>query len=695
MAQLPSGSSKIRAKLRWGIVAIAALFVIAAAYDAPAVFNRGIDAINNTISLGLPHIPAKPFSLGLDLQGGAHLTYRADVTTIAVNDRGPAVEGVRDVIERRVNALGVSESAVQTAKVGDEYRVIIEMPGVKDINQAIKLIGDTPALEFREPNTVPPRELTADEKKQLDLDNAAMKTRADEALAKIKGDTSFENVSKEYAAIQQSVGAKFGGRGVVNTEGYIGYTTADALPPAWSTWVTKAKEGDISPVIADTDGYAILKLGKTREGELSVKASHILVCYLGAERCTDQKYTKEEAKAKAQEIFDAANASNFAALAKEHSTDLSNNEKGGDLGFFPRSAMVPEFAEPAFTAKVGEIIGPVETPFGYHIIYKTDEKKNQEYELSALSLLKKTEIDVLPPQDPFMPTGLTGSQLERAEVVTDPTTGAAQVSIRFNSEGTELFRVITERNVNNPIAIFLDGEIISAPTVNEPITDGQAVISGKFSLDEARLLTQRLNAGALPVPVELISQQTVGATLGAESLQKSLKAGIVGVLLVMIFIVLYYRLPGVVAVLALGLYIALTLAFFKLIGVTLTLAGIAGLILSIGMALDANVLIFERLKEELQSGKSLKLAVEEGFLRAWPSIKDSNIATLVTCIVMIWLGSSFVKGFAATLFIGVLMSMFTAITVTRALLRFIVPWFKDRLEFFLGGKKQNAQTENV
>jgi len=199
-----------------------------------------------------------------------------------------------------------------------------------------------------------------------------------------------------------------------------------------------------------------------------------------------------------------------------------------------------------------------------------------------------------------------------------------------------------------------------------------------------------LNAGALPVPIDFISQQSVGASLGAESLMKSLKAGVIALVLVMIFMILYYRLPGLLSVIALVLYLAVTLAVFKLIGVTLTLAGIAGLVLSIGMAVDANVLIFERLKEELKDGKSLKASVEEGFLRAWPSIRDGNVSTLITCALLIWFGSSFVQGFAITLALGILMSMFSAITVTRILLRFVIPWFENKGKWlFTGANNDN------
>ncbi|MBU0545739.1 protein translocase subunit SecD, partial [Patescibacteria group bacterium] len=236
-----------------------------------------------------------------------------------------------------------------------------------------------------------------------------------------------------------------------------------------------------------------------------------------------------------------------------------------------------------------------------------------------------------------------------------------------------------------PVAIFLDGEAISTPRVNEPILSGNAVITGGFNLSEAKQLAQRLNTGALPVPVELIAQQKVDATLGVDSLNKSVKAGLVGFLAVVIFMIIYYRLPGILAVFALCLYAALSLAIFKSIGVTLTLSGIAGFILSLGMAVDANVLIFERLKEELRTKRSLKTAMEESFVRAWPSIRDGNITTLISCVFLIWLGGGFVKGFAVTLAIGVLVSMFTAVIITRNIMRFVVPAFTEKGNWMFWG----------
>ena len=208
--------------------------------------------------------------------------------------------------------------------------------------------------------------------------------------------------------------------------------------------------------------------------------------------------------------------------------------------------------------------------------------------------------------------------------------------------------------------------------VNEAISGGRAQITGKFTQEEAKQLVQRLNAGALPVPIKLVNQQTVGASLGEKSLQQSLFAGLVGILAVMLFMIFWYRLPGLMAVVALIIYTSLVLMIFKLIPVTLTLAGIAGFVLSVGMAVDANILIFERLKEELRWGKSLGGAIDEGFRRAWTSIRDSNVSSLITCLVLFWLGTSIIKGFALTLALGILVSMFSAIFVTRSFLRLVV-----------------------
>ncbi|QQG50046.1 MAG: protein translocase subunit SecD [Candidatus Berkelbacteria bacterium] len=282
----------------------------------------------------------------------------------------------------------------------------------------------------------------------------------------------------------------------------------------------------------------------------------------------------------------------------------------------------------------------------------------------------------------WLPTGLSGKQLDKATVTFDQTTNRPQVSMKFNSEGTRLFSEITERNIGKPVAIFLDDEIISAPTVQQKIVEGEAVITGDFTLDEVKDLTNLLNAGALDVPIKLVEQRTVGATLGEESVKKSLVAGLIGLSLVVLFMLLNYRLAGLIAVLALSGYAIITFAIFKYIPVTLTLAGLAGFILSIGMAVDANILIFERLREELAAGRDLKVGLSEAFRRAWPSVRDSNMATLITCAILFFTTTGSIKGFALTLAIGVLISMFSSITASRSFLRLFakLPVFARGLE---------------
>jgi len=288
---------------------------------------------------------------------------------------------------------------------------------------------------------------------------------------------------------------------------------------------------------------------------------------------------------------------------------------------------------------------------------------------------------------------LTGQYFKRADVAFDPTTGTPKINFQFNDEGAKLFEQITRRNLYKPVGIFLDGQPISTPTVQAVISD-RGEITGKFTLDEAKNLAIQMNAGALPVPVKVIEQRDVDATLGSDSVAKSLMAGEIGLLAVVIFMVVYYRLPGVLASAALGVYTVLALAEFKLIPVTLTLAGIAGFILSIGMAVDANILIFERMREEMRAGKTLGAAIDAGFDRAWSSIRDSNISTMITCVILFWFGSNFgasiVMGFALTLGFGVITSMFTAITVTRTFLRMLVRTGLATGSWFFGLEKPPA-----
>ncbi len=268
----------------------------------------------------------------------------------------------------------------------------------------------------------------------------------------------------------------------------------------------------------------------------------------------------------------------------------------------------------------------------------------------------------------FTPTTLTGRYVTGAQLTFDPTTQAPQVAIAFNGEGATIFEELTAANIGQPLAIFLDNNLIEMPTVQQKISGGNAVITGKFTVAEAKQLVERFNAGALPAPITLINQQTISPTLGAEAMRKAVVAGIIGTLLVILFMLFYYRLLGIFASAALVIYIVLTLGVFKAIPITMSLAGLAGFIMTIGMAVDANILIFERVKEELKRGLSRAAAINEGFHRAWPSIRDSNTSTIITAVILYFMTSSFVRGFALTLFIGVVVSMFSAITTTRLLL---------------------------
>lgn len=467
-------------KLYAGLLGI----ILLAAASGYMVFSKGHIDLNKIKVHFTRNFPIK---LGLDLQGGSHLVYKANFKDISQGDQPEALRAVRDTIERRVNSFGVAEPQVL---VEGQDRIIVELPGIKDVKTAIDQIGQTPYLEFR---------------------------------------------------------------------------TQSATPPT---------------ATVDASGNAVVE-----------------------------------------------------------------------------------------------------------------------------------------PTTGWDTTGLSGKQLKRATADIQQQggigTGSVVVRLEFDDEGKKLFGELTSKNVGKPMAIFLDGAIISAPTVQTAITDGTAIISGNFTVDDAKKLATRLNSGALPVPIQLISQQTVGATLGRESVHSSLIAGFIGLLLIALFMIMYYRFPGLLAVLALMVYVLVSIAILQigisftaliLVGlffflgltvsgyfgflafvsyillmflggvqpVTLTLAGIAGLILSVGMAVDANILIFERIKEEIRAGKETQRAIADGFDRAWLSIRDSNISSLITTLILYMFGTPSIRGFAVTLGVGILISMFTAISVTRTFLRLFI-----------------------
>ncbi len=455
----------VTSKIRFTVLAIFIVAVAAAFFVYPTAWNKTVEKFNIISPIKIPDFFNMPFKLGLDLAGGTRLTYLADISLVVDQDMDSAMSGLRDVIERRVNLFGVSEPVVEVESAGEEWRLIVELAGIKDISSAIDLIGETPFLEFKEP-------------------------REEAETQKILSEQKAEN--KDYLAM---------------------------------------------------DPY-------------------------------------------------------------------------------------------------------------------------------------------------FKPTNLSGKYIKSAKIEFDQTTYQPTVSVQFDGDGAKIFENLTAKNVGKPLGIYLDGLPISAPVVKEPIAGGSAVISGKFTLTEAKKLAERLNAGALPVPIKLISQDSVGASLGRDSLDKSLFAGLLGFLTVAMFMILYYRFFGIAAVAALLIYTALVLALFKLIPVTLTLAGVAGFILSIGMAVDANILIFERFKEEVRSGKELGLAINDGFTRAWPSIRDSNVSTLITTAVLYYFTTSIVRGFALTLGIGVIVSMFSAIFVTRSFLKLFPTILLEKLPWLMGVRRK-------
>ncbi|MBI2442471.1 MAG: protein translocase subunit SecD [Candidatus Levybacteria bacterium] len=384
------------------------------------------------------------FRKGLDLEGGTSITLRADMEELPANQREDALQSAQQVIERRINFFGVSEPIVQTSKTARDYRIIVEIPGVTDVHQAVNLIGTTAKLTFWE-------------------------------------------------------------------EGASG------------------------------------------------------------------------------------------------------------------------------SAK----INPKDVPLNAQVFLGDNPKK----------------------------TNLSGSDLRQATVTFDQQTGAPVVQLSFTSEGSKKFADITGRNIGKRLGFALDNVMIDAPVVQSKILNGDAIISGSFTTEQAKQLQLQLNAGALPISLSVLEQHAIGATLGKDSLEKSMFAGAIGFIIIVVFMCVMYGRLGIIASIALVIYTLLTLSLFRLIPITLTLAGIAGFILSIGIAVDANILIFERMREELRHGKSRETALQLGFSRAWTSIRDSNIASLITSSVLYYFGTGAVRGFALTLAVGVLVSMFSAITVTRTILK--------------------------
>lgn len=274
----------------------------------------------------------------------------------------------------------------------------------------------------------------------------------------------------------------------------------------------------------------------------------------------------------------------------------------------------------------------------------------------------------VPQNEIFVPSGLTGKYLKKAEVVFTPTTFEPVIVLSFNEEGARIFKDVTQKYLGKPVAIYLDGQLISSPIVRDVIENGEAQITGKFTLDEAKLLVNRLNQGSLPAPLSLIAESVVDPLFGKEFLNLAIKGSLIGISLVVIFMIIFYGFNGLIADIALIFYIIFNLAIYKILGVTISLASLSGLVLAVGMAVDANILVFERMKEERKRGLKEIDIVREGFRRAFPSIRDSNMTTIISSFLIYFLAVSFVKGFALTLFLGVILSFLTAVFFTRYLL---------------------------
>ena len=687
------------------------------------------------------------------------------------------IEAIRTVLERRINALGVSEALITPSYFGNEKHLLVECPGVVDVQQCIDTVGKTIALEFKEEFT----ETTAEFEAEVRAAAAAAQrriTESGETLA-VLGQDVGDQLGRFYtengqfyrdtlpkgleevwnrspaagvglfegsisSTVQQPDGSiefidipglfllevtaprSMSGRVLNQADTAFTYLAEndDALEfllhtdrvlddtvPLQVSAALKAMFGGETKAMTDLgDGTArILHLRQRTSGGERMAASHILIAYKGAQ-AADASVTRTREEAQALAAAAAARVrggEDFVTVAREVS-DGPSAEDGGNLGEFGRGEMVPAFEAAAYALEQGAVSDPVETPFGFHVIRSnrapTPEPDRATYDelivRGEAAAAKATDIftrlqnnQVTRPEElanvrfiffSLKPTGwkdtpLDGKHFRSATVTTDGISGIPVVQITFDEEGGQMFAELTKRNVGKQLAIFVGGELVSAPVVQGEITGGTAVITGSANFQEAQRLAQDLNTGAIPAPIYLSGQRTVEATLGAEALQMSLWAALVGFILLSIFMIFSYRLLGIVATLALLVYTFLFIVFLKLplFLVTsqytvLTLAGVAGIILSIGMAIDANVLIFERMKEELKKGKELETAMNIGFTKAWPSIRDGNVSTIITCLILIFIGTSIVRGFAVALITGIPMSMFTAIVVVRWILRWII-----------------------
>jgi SecD/SecF fusion protein len=694
------------------------------------------------VSWAPDYIKNQQVHLGLDLQGGSELDFKIDLRKVPLEDQASIIDGVREVINRRVNGLGVSEPNIFISEIAGESHIVVDLAGV-DIEEAKETIGKTIQLEFKE------RKESIDPNEKLEIES-----RANETLQKIKTGGDFEMIGKEEEQADPVLVTysesdwKF--KNEINealTENLFNLSPGEVYQGTIETGGEYTI--DSSGELVELTGISIVKLLESEDTERTITSErkvhirHILISYGDAGTGEEVTRSKEEAQTLANEVLEKINnGEDFEELVKEYTDDNSSRDLGGVLAH-PAGVgqYVPEFESAALALQEqDDITDLVETQFGYHII-KADGIVAAEETTATEKHIKYAKIFYSTIPSDWQDTGLTGEHFVHADVefnqVYQP-----YVAIQFNSEGGELFAQITERNVGKPLAIFVGGDMISAPNVNAKIAGGSAQISGNFSLEEATELARDLNTGAIPAPIILAGQYTIGASLGQDALQKSLWAGVIGLIILAAYMLLYYRLKGLLAIIALGIYavilifliqsqldtliaviIAVSMFIYLIIQImnskdngweklvtsilavfalffivyllanpiVLTLAGIAGVILSIGMAVDANVLIFERIKEETRDGRPLGSAIDVGFNRAWSSIRDSNFSSLITCAILFYFGSSIIQGFAFNLAAGILVSMFTAITITKTFLKTLVGTSFAKNYFLIGAKPEKRE----
>ena len=605
-------------------------------------FERGGDTL-----LGL--------TLGLDLQGGSHLVYQTALTDPNTGEPLQPTKAQMDAllgtIERRVNSGGLGEPILQLL---GEDRLLIQLPGVDDPGRAKRIIGETARLEFKHRILEVEREIpgvTSDAVVSFQVGTILPGGTLDEAgLPPFRPGDSTDPVrlvpEPEPTPTAETTPTADATPAAETTPTAEGTPTADTTPTAEET-----PSSDATPTPEVDESTATPAMVLELEREAGAEFLDLI------DRLQLSLFTAPGAVA----VYP-----NFLGIAAEGETDQPALISTQPLASLGDGTFLPVPADPLIMHV------PDTNKFLINLTYTTASLEDALERFPEDSTLVFTELVGSVDED----IGLTGEDLARAYPGQHQTSGLPIVNIEFNAEGTRKFGEVTTdiAGTTDLLAIVLDDEELIAPRVNQPITRGIAFIEGRdFTFDRVSEIALLLEGGRLPVPITLIQERDIDAILGADSLAKSVVAGLVGLALVLAFMVTYYRVPGLVAALALVIYAALLLAVFKLLPVTLTLSGVAAVILSIGMAVDANILIFERMKEELRAGRTLLSAINIGFNRAWPAIRDGNVSTLITCAILFWfadtLGATIVQGFAITLAIGVLFSMFTAIIVSRTFLR--------------------------